>query len=44
MVLPGLAPVTYRKTLRACRGEAAYIPLDLTGGPHQRGPGQHRES
>ena len=38
MVPPGVAPVTNRKGFCACRGEAAYIPLDLTGGP-----GQHRE-
>ena len=43
MVPPGIAAVTKRRKLRACRGEAAYIPLDLTGGPEQSGPGQHRE-
>ena len=43
MVPPGVAPVTNRKRLRALRGEAAYIPLDLTVGPQQSGPGQHRE-
>ena len=43
MVPLGVAPVTDRKRLRASRGEAAYILLDLTGGPQQSGPGQHRE-
>ena len=43
MVPPGVAPVTNRKRFRAGRGEAAYIPLDLTGCPQQSGPGQHRE-
>ena len=38
MVPPGAAPVTNRKRLRARRGEAPYIPLDLTGGPQQSGP------
>ena len=43
MVPPGVAPVTNRKRLRACREEAAYFPLDLTVGPQQSGPGQRRE-
>ena len=43
LVPPGVAPVTNRKRLRALRGEAAYIPLDLTVGSQQSGPGQHRE-
>ena len=43
MVPPGVAPVTNRRRLRVWRGEAAYIPLDLTVGPQQSGPGQHRE-
>ena len=43
MVPAGFAAVTDRKRPRAWRGEAAYIPLDLTGGPKQSGPGQHRE-
>ena len=43
MVPPGVAPVTNRKRLRARRGEVAYIPLDLTVGPQQSGPGQDRE-
>ena len=43
MVPPGVAPVTNRNRLRAGKGEAAYIPLDLTVVPHQSGPGQHRE-
>ena len=33
MFPPGVAPVTDRKRFCASRGEAAYIPLDLTGGP-----------
>ena len=43
MVSAGVAAVTNRKRLRAWRGEATYIPLDLTVGPQQSGPGQHRE-
>ena len=43
MVPAGIAAVTNRKRHRASRGEAAYIPLDLTVGPKQSGPGQHRE-
>ena len=41
MVPTGVAAVTYRKRLRAW--EAAYIWLDLTGGPQQNSPGKHRE-
>ena len=43
MVPAGVPAVTNRKRLRAWRGEAAYISLDLTGGPQQSGPGQHQE-
>ena len=43
MVPPGVAPLTYRERLRAWRGQAAYIPLDLSGGPQQSGPGQQQE-
>ena len=43
MVPLGIAPVTNRKRPRAWRGEAAYVLLDLTVGPQQSGPGQHRE-
>ena len=43
MVPAGVAAVTNSKRLRAPRGEAAYIPLDLSGGPEQSGPEQHRE-
>ena len=43
VVPAGVAAVTDRKRLRAGRGEAAYIALDLTGGRQQSGPGQHRE-
>ena len=35
----GVAPVTNTKRLRGWRGEATYIPLDLTGGPRQTTPG-----
>ena len=40
MVPPGVAPVTNRKRFRASRGEAAYIPLDLTGVPQTERPPQ----
>ena len=43
MVPAGVAAVTNRKRLRTCRGEATYILLDLSVGPQQSGPGQHRE-
>ena len=43
MVPTGVAAVTNRERLRASRGEGTYIPLDLTGGPQQSGPGQLRE-
>ena len=43
LVSAGVAAVTNRKRLRARTGEAAYIPLDLTGGPQQSGPGHHQE-
>ena len=43
MVIACLAGVTNRKRFRAQRGEAAYILLDLTGGPQQSSPGQHQE-
>ena len=43
MVPAGVAAVTNRKGLRTRRGEATHIPLELTVGPQQSGPGQHRE-
>ena len=43
LVPAGVAAVTNQNRLRACTGEATYIPLDLTGGPQHSGPGQHRE-
>ena len=43
MIPAGVASVANRKRLRAWRGEATYIPLDLTGNPEQSDPGQHRE-
>ena len=43
MVPAGVAALTNRKRFRARRGEATYIPLDLTVGPQQSGLGQHQE-
>ena len=39
----GIAAETDRRSLCARRADAAYIPLDLTGGPHQSGPRHDRE-
>ena len=41
IVPAGVVAVTNRKRLCASRGEATYIPLDLTDGPHLSGPGHH---
>ena len=38
MVSAGVAAMTSRKRLRAWRGEAAYIPLDLASGCEQSSP------